>query len=281
MANTARQFVAEELAAGHDSSLTNQVADISGAIDVVHVHGAWLPAVHRAAKRAKAIGAKLVIRPAGSYDPLRLRYHAWKKLLMAPWEHAMLRRADVVQATCPQEAEWIRAYLWGRGGEEGEAKRRGGPTMEITDLKRFFDVGSGEKFEFEKGRTRPLHVLYLGRRHPLKGVEYLEKAVEGLGASSPISLRIESDVFGEAKEAAWAWCDVLCLPTLSENFGRVVAEALERGKRVITTDGAPAWDPAAREGNSELRLVYLRGYRDGTEARRVELLRQALTALRT
>ena len=34
---------------------------------------------------------------------------------------------------------------------------------------------------------------------------------------------------------------MLILPTLSDNFGLVIAEALERGKRVITTDGAPAW----------------------------------------
>ena len=50
-----------------------------------------------------------------------------------------------------------------------------------------------------------------------------------------------STSFGEELERVWEWCDVLVLPTLSENFGLVVAEALERGKRVITTDGAPVW----------------------------------------
>ena len=69
-----------------------------------------------------------------------------------------------------------------------------------------------------------------------------------------------------------AWCDVLVLPTLSENFGLVVAEALERGKRVITTDGAPAWDGQAG-------VVYLKGYRDGTNEQRVELLKRAIGSL--
>ena len=32
----------------------------------------------------------------------------------------------------------------------------------------------------------------------------------------------------------WQWCDVLVLPMLSENFGLVIADALEHGKRVIT-----------------------------------------------
>ncbi len=111
----------------------------------------------------------------------------------------------------------------------------------------------------------------------MKGLEYLEKAVQSLelgeekdgrvervegGASSELGVsssefwvggreivfRTESNVFGEEKERVWAWCDVLVLPTLSENFGLVVAEALERGKRVITTDGAPAW---GEEGNGE------------------------------
>ena len=83
-----------------------------------------------------------------------------------------------------------------------------------------------------------LHLLYLGRRHPLKGLEFLEEAVKEVEGCE---LRVVSNAFGEEKKKVWEWCDVLVLPTLSENFGLVVAEALERGKRVITTDGAPAW----------------------------------------
>ena len=86
----------------------------------------------------------------------------------------------------------------------------------------------------------------------------------------------------EEKERAWKWCDVLVLPTLSENFGLVVAEALERGKRVITTDGAPVWNPGVRSQELGVsvgcdgRLLYLRGYRDGSEKERIKLLKDAL-----
>ena len=94
-----------------------------------------------------------------------------------------------------------------------------------------------------------------------------------------IDLRIVSNAVGAEKEALWAWCDVLCLPTLSDNFGLVVAEALERGKPVITTDGAPAWkDEPRTDAQGHTRLVYLEGFRDGTDARRVQLLRQALAS---
>ena len=76
---------------------------------------------------------------------------------------------------------------------------------------------------------------------------------------------------------------MLVLPTLSDNFGLVIAEALERGKRVITTDGAPAWDHEIHETHEKGvwsgyggRLVYLNGYRDGTSDERISLLKTAI-----
>ena len=68
---------------------------------------------------------------------------------------------------------------------------------------------------------------------------FLNHEIHGIHGN--VELKIVSTAFGEELERVWEWCDVLVLPTLSENFGLVVAEALERGKRVITTDGAPVW----------------------------------------
>ena len=65
---------------------------------------------------------------------------------------------------------------------------------------------------------------------------------------------------------------MLVLPTLSENFGLAVAEALERGKQVITTDGAPVWE-------GQPGVIYLKGYCYGTVAERVRLLKDALISL--
>ena len=108
----------------------------------------------------------------------------------------------------------------------------------------------------------------------------------------PIDLRVVSSAFGDELEKVWDWCDVLVLPTLSENFGLVIAEALERGKRVITTDGAPAWgENLSRvehadhvEGGEMLsgyggRLIYLKGYRDGTPDLRLNLLSSAISLI--
>ena len=284
MANTARQFVAEELARGDESQLTNDVGVIERTekVDRVQIHGTWLPVLWKVAKLAKRKGAELIVRPCGNYDPIRIRRGAirrLKKWLVGPFEHAMLNRADFVQCTCAAEAEWVRAY---------HPKAR----IQMTDLKRFFDLGvDGSRSRTEDGS---LHVLYLGRRDPLKGVNYLEQAVEELknhphsNLNWPLELHCVSDHFGEDLEKDWAWCDVLCLPTLSENFGRVVAEALERGKRVITTDGAPVWGEGELFDCSDCsdcsigyggRLVYLKGYRNGTDAERVELLKEAIGTL--
>ena len=115
MANTARQFVAEELVRGDESQLTNDVGIIERMekIDRVQIHGTWLPVLWKVAKLAKRKGAELIVRPCGNYDPIRIRRGAIKRLkkwLVGPLEHAMLNRADFVQCTCVAEAEWVKAY---------------------------------------------------------------------------------------------------------------------------------------------------------------------------
>ena len=267
------------------------------AADVVWVHCGWLPCLWWASLFAK----RLIRMPEACYDPIRLDYHGWKKRLVGPIERFFLRRATKVLATCEAEAEWIRAY-------EPRAN------VEVTDIKRFFKLESfGDQAkaplrgtlreyavsphsDFRSDRLRAdtsaLHILYLGRRHPLKGVEYLERAVAGMrdeGRGKRIELRIVSNATGEELEKVWEWCDVLVLPTLSENFGLVVAEALERGKKVVTTDGAPVWEPPEAAAvhsaqclvpSADGRLVYLKGYREGTDEERVELLVEAMRRIK-
>ena len=106
----------------------------------------------------------------------------------------------------------------------------------------------------------------------------LQNASPACAAVTRLCVKIVSSAFGEEKEKVWDWCDVLVLPTLSENFGLVIAEALERGKRVITTDGAPAWGDGNDYGG---RLIYLKGYRDGADETRVELLKKAIEKLKS
>ncbi len=241
----------------------------SGANEV-WVHGMWLPMEWRVCRKALRLGKRLVRMPHGSLSPMYLqRQGKWKKRLVSPMEKYLFRHSSVIVATCEAEKKWIEAYL----GENS-------PPIEVTDIKRFFKLPNSDAGALPS--DRPLHLLYLGRRHPLKGLEFLEEAVRQISSVPhspfpvPPQLKVVSNAFGEELEKVWEWCDVLVLPTFSENFGLVIAEALERGKRVITTDGAPAWGGGDDYGG---RLIYLKGYRDGKDEDRARLLRSAIEKL--
>ena len=252
--------------------------------DEVWVHCSWTFPVWFGTFLAKVFGKRLVVVPEGSFDPKRLHNHAgWKKRLVAPLDRWVLCQADEVLALCGDEIAWVTGF-------EPSAKVR----FERVPI---FLPKAGEGRKSKSTVERSLHALFLGRAEdPLKGVKFLEQAVEELNQSfehsehsniRTIDLRIVSDHFGEELERDWDWCDVLVLPTLSENFGLVVAEALERGKRVVTTDGAPAWEPPVAaevkvRGEGEQwrdRIIYLRGFRDGTDEERVKLLKEAIVTL--
>ena len=295
-ANIARMLMDEQRREGHEVSFATWagIRKLRSA-DEVWIHCGWLPCLWWAA----FWGRNVHWMPEACYDPIRLAYHGWKKTLAGPIERFFLRRAKALVATCEAEKGWIESYLGRRC-----------PPIEITDIKRFFNLPSVPRSHPSSDRLRgslrsgdtfpvprPLHLLYLGRRHPLKGVEYLETAVRQIeknsAHSAPLRLcvKIVSSAFGDELEKVWDWCDVLVLPTLSENFGLVIAEALERGKRVITTDGAPAWECECKVEKCKVgsagaiwqgydgRLIYLKGYRTGTPEDRIRLLQSAIENL--
>ena len=254
-----------------------------GAAGEVWVHSMWTPLVVTASIKALLTGKKLVRMPHGCTDPTKLKYHWHKKRWIAPIERWLFRRADRIVATCDEEIEWIKAF-------EPRVKKVEVIQLSPASVKPVSCPLS--PVDLEPDRTSKLKLLYIGRLHPLKGVEFLLEAIpqacrlviigkdegEGKKLRKIAQLRgldVEfKGVVGEAeKEEAYQWCEVLVLPTLSENFGLVVAEALERGKQVITTDGAPAWGDGNTYGG---RLVYLKGYRDGQAEMRVRLLKDAI-----
>ena len=95
----------------------------------------------------------------------------------------------------------------------------------------------------------------------------------GHTCANNIELKLLSNAVGDELENVWNCCAVLSIPAISDNLGLLIAEALERGKRVITTDGAPAWGDGNNYG---WRLIYLKGYREGPPERRVQMLVDAI-----
>jgi glycosyltransferase involved in cell wall biosynthesis len=115
--------------------------------------------------------------------------------------------------------------------------------------------------------------LFLGRIHPKKGLPMLveawarvqpdgwqlqiagpdeaghrlqvENAVSAAGLSHVISFL--GPIYGETKESAFSNSNLFVLPTHSENFGMVIAEALAHGLPVLTTTGAP-WSMLPQRG---------------------------------
>ena len=252
----------------------------------IWVHSMWSPMVIKASIKALLTGKRLVRMPHGCTDPAKLKFHWHKKRWVAPIERWLFGRADRIIATCQDEVNWIKAF-------EPKVKKIEIVTLSSQSVHR---VSSHAPYvDLESPKSDRLKLLYVGRLHPLKGVEFLFEAMpqdcklvvigkdEGEGPKlKKIAFRHGLDVefrgvvSEEDKEAAYQWCDVLVLPTLSENFGLVIAEALERGKRVITTDGAPAWGDGNDYGG---RLIYLKGYRDGSPEDRIRLLKSAIEGL--
>lgn len=253
--------------------------------DVVHVHSLWTFPVWWGCHCALAAGKRMVMSPHGCLDPVRLRHSAWKKRAVAWIDRGYLRRAAVVHVTSEEERKWVEEFLRPPSGRKGEGKS-GEPQVVVVPHGVTLPPPSGCMGEAKKASTETegRTVLYLGRLHPLKGLEMLVEAWgllrppsgrngegkkgEGSHASTSIGWRLviagpdeqgtrtalerqarklgvmESIVFrgpvaGAEKERLLQEADLLVLPSRSENFGLVVAEALAAGVPAIATRAAP------------------------------------------
>ena len=112
---------------------------------------------------------------------------------------------------------------------------------------------------------RALRVMYIGRLDPMKGIENLLRALSLLDKSIAVldiygsgdctyaaslaelgrslglngRMQFHGHVEGEAKQRAFLEANVCVIPSHSENFGMVVAEALVHGVPVIASRATP------------------------------------------
>ncbi len=220
-------------------------------IQIIHDNGVWLHSNHASAVTAKRFGLPLIIQPHGMLEPWALSYRAWKKKLA--WRLYLqrdLQSAALLVATSQQEADGFRQV---------------GLRQPIAILPNGVDIPVWEERQIAGERERC--ALFLSRIHPKKGLINLvaawdrvrpagwrmvvagpdegnhraevETAVQRAGLEQ--SFVFVGPVAGAAKENLYREADLFILPTFSENFGMVVAEALSYGMPVITTKGAP-WE---------------------------------------
>lgn len=180
----------------------------------------------------------------------------------AEWEdapHQGLKRAfeRVAAALAPRGT-----VLHVTGLSEARATARRMPGFAIATIPNSVDISPIEaRLPAPEGATR---LLFLSRVHEKKGLSVLVEVMRSLPpsfvldiygtgepdylaqlhreiAAADLTGRIafHGQVDGAEKAAVFASADIFVLPSFSENFGIVVAEALAHGVPVVTTDRTP------------------------------------------
>lgn len=216
--------------------------------DIVHVNCCWMPGSALAQKWAQAKGYKVVLSPHGMLEPWIMQRHYWTKKLPALllYQKAAVKKADFLHATAESEKDNLLKLGWNN---------------RISVVANGVDVGN---IEMKSSWERTGKILFLSRVHPKKGLEFLIEAMSKINGELQCLIAGEGEdeyieslkaltlkkgvadrvlflggIYGDSKWKYFKDADVFVLPTFSENFGIVVAEALASGTPVITTTGTP------------------------------------------
>lgn len=224
--------------------------------DIIHNHGLWSMVNVASGWVVPGRRAKLVLSPRGMLAPWALGWSRRSKRLVWPLQCRALARADLLHATSMEEFADIRAQ---------------GFRAPVAVIANGIDLPAvSARFSGAGGRT----LLFLSRLHPIKGVDRLLHAWQALQDQHPdwqlvIAGRGESahvrevaelaarlgvqrvsfpgPLYGADKSQAYSDADLFVLPSHSENFGVVVAEALAHGCPAVVSRGAP-WSGLETEG---------------------------------
>jgi glycosyltransferase involved in cell wall biosynthesis len=220
--------------------------------DLVHDHGVWLPTNWASSRAARWQGVSHVITTRGMLEPWALNHHGWKK--KAAWhlyQKSILEQAALLHATAPAEARNLRKL---------------GLDTPIVVAPNGVPIPDSYKRTASDGGVRT--ALFLSRIHPKKGLLNLMDAWAAVrpegwrlviagpdegGHREVVADRARKNGIGDTvsfpgsipdneKWALYRQSDLFVLPTFSENFGVVIAEALVSGIPAITTVGAPWHD---------------------------------------
>lgn len=223
-----------------------------GSYDLVVIHGVWGLFGIDAARIARQASVPYVVMPHGSLDPFDLAKKRFLKAILGPLViRPFLEASKAIHCTASYEAERLVTY-----GAECSTKVLPLP-VSLPDAH-----GNRKRFREELGIGKDDFVfLFLSRIDYKKGLDLLVKALARLrqqhsrarlaivgSDSNGYKARvvqwveeysIQESVFfcgflsGHAKEDAFAGCDCFVLPSLNENFGLAILEAISAGLPAI------------------------------------------------
>lgn len=233
--------------------LVARAARESGA-HLVHDRGLWLPENAAAQSKAHRLGLPLIVQPCGMLQDWSMAQSAVKKhLAWQLYQRRLLASARSIVVTSEDERR--------------ETARRlpPGPTVAVIP----HGVDGPETLPTQPRRRR---AVFLGRLHPKKQVDLLLRAwaqIRPAGWELQIAggdegghlqelqtlvkaqnleavVHFLGPVRGEAKTALLTGSQLFLQPSLQENFGLAIAEALAHGLPVITTRATP-WQEIEQE----------------------------------
>lgn len=219
---------------------------------VIHNHGLWMMPNVASGIVSSRERLPLVISPHGMLGPGALQFSRWKKrLFWYLFQRSAAAGCACWHATSEKELEDIRSF----GLKAPVAVIPNG----IDDM---LPAGSPLPDRDTEART----LLFLGRLHPKKGVDSLLRVWSGLSTEFPDwrleiagplnnsyaaayenlvreaaipRVKFTGGIFGQKKLEAYQKAELFVLPTVDENFGMTVAEALVCGTPVVCSRGAP------------------------------------------
>lgn len=221
--------------------------------DLIQIQSMWDPKYHILVKIAQKHNIPYLITPRGMLEPWSLTQSKWKKkIAMLLYQKSDLNKAASIFTTAEMEAKHVHdlgihvpCSVIPNGIEtEGYPCRtsidvvkkqvlflsrihiKKGIELLIDAWKKIIDNFQGWK------------LVIVGNGEP-EYIESLNKRILSLGLTD--SVEIKEPVFGAAKLELYQSSALFVLPSFSENFGMVIAEAMSCGVPALTTTNCP-WE---------------------------------------
>jgi glycosyltransferase involved in cell wall biosynthesis len=228
---------------------------------VIHYHNLWnyIPLVANAV--SKKMSVPVIVSPRGNLYEWNLnKGFLKKKLYLNIFQNDFFNSANCIHVTSKEELHAVKKLGY---------KSPVGLIPNGVDQKEFENMKTKKEHLKNLGLSDNYkYILYMGRIEKKKGLNFLFEAFIDFGRSNPNWKIIVAGpaydqayynecknfiedagfgnsiiwlgmVTGDKRIDAYGGADLFVLPTHSENFGIVIAEALSAGLPVITTDGTP------------------------------------------